>query len=278
MIKLKFRQSALTFESSAFQINYKIEEIINRQIFLDFRSVTFIDPFSMLFLKYLLDTLSKKNFVKITFDSPDVINYLIRMSFNNHFTYNQNLVFNPDLNHIQIRKKDLSDRLIELTNYTINNDDDVEQITLHIIEIVSSKIQYYDEISDVFQTAISETISNIQVHSTKNIACVCLQTYGNSVIIALGDDGIGIKASLKNEAINLNDEDAIDKALKPLVSGRPDGGGMGLTELVEKIKNRNDCLGIRSGSGYIFLENGIIRKGKCAGLPGTQLMIKLSKC
>ena len=53
---------------------------------------------------------------------------------------------------------------------------------------------------------------------------------------------------------------------------------MGLTELAEKIKMRNDCLGIRSNSGYIFLENSIIRKGKCANLPGTQIMIKLNKC
>ena len=199
------------------------------------------------------------------------------MSFDRHFSSNQNVQFSPDLHEINLRKRNLSDRLIELTDYNVNSDDDVENVTMQIVEIVMQKIDYFDTICDVFQTAISETISNVQVHSGTNISTVCLQTYGNYIIIAIGDNGIGIKKGLKNEARNLNDEDAIEKALKPLVSGRPDGGGMGLTELKEKIIERNDCLGIRSHGGYFAIENGFIRKGKCAGLPGTQIMIKLNR-
>lgn len=278
MIKGKFRQSALNFETSAFQFKHPIEDIRNRDIILDFSSLTFVNPFGLLFLKYLLTTLSRQNKVKIIFKSSDVINYLVRMSFCSDFRKNQNIIFNPNLHGIHLKSRDLSTKLIELHNYSVNNDDEVERITETIIEIVAPKVPFFDDISDSFQTAITETISNTQVHSMSNIVSLCLQTYGHSVIMALGDAGIGIKAGLKGVAEGLNDEDAIEKALEPLVSGRTGGGGMGLTELIEKIKIRNDCMGIRSRGGYIYAENYFIRKGKCAALPGTQLMIRLNRC
>jgi len=277
MFRNYFRQSALTFESTAFQFKYPFSVIRNRHIILDFSLVSFIDPFGMLFLKYLLETLTLQNKVEIILKSRDVINYLVRMSFPAHFTGNQNLIFKPDLNQISLRTRDLSDQLIELISYPAENDDDVDHITEQIVEIVANRLPFYDDIEDSFQTAISEIISNTQVHSQRNQATVCLQTYGNSIIMALGDDGIGIRAGLRAHGEGLLDEEAIEKALEPLVSGRPGGGGMGLTELSEKIRMKNDCLGIRSGSGYILIENGVLRKGKCAGLPGTQIMIKLHK-
>lgn len=277
MIRGNFRQSALTFDTTAIQFKYDLKEIKNREIVLDFSSVSFINPFGMLFLKVLFSTLSVRNQVKAIFKSTDVVNYLVRMSFHNHFTLNENVTFIPSLDDISLRRNELSDRLIELTDYSVNNDDDVDRITEKITEIVAPKIEFYEDISDIFQTAISETLSNVEVHSGLKTATVCLQTYGNSIIIAIGDEGIGIKSGLKDLSKGLTDEEAIEKALEPLISSRSGRGGMGLTELSDKIKGRNDCMGIRSKGGYILIENGILRKGKCAELPGAQIMIKLNK-
>jgi hypothetical protein len=231
----------------------------NKHLTLDLSSIRWIDPFGILFLRIILEKLLNQNNILTIIFNNEIVNYIVRMNFNQFFSDNNNIEFNPEIRNITIRRSHLEDRLLELTDFSVTDDDEVENVTDQIIGIVSGRIERYERISDRFRTDIVETISNIQVHSTRYNAMVILQSYGNSIILVIGDDGIGIREGLKREGEGMNDPSAIEKALQPQVTGRDDLGGMGLTEIVEYVRQYNDKICIRSRGGYFIIENNTSR-------------------
>lgn len=277
MIKLKIDDSSLNYFTSIFKpfsSNYSKEEII-----LDLSSVYFIDPFGILFLKiYLYELLNRKNEIIIIFSEDEsLLNYLVRMNFLEFFMERQEIHFRPEVRNRQLTRSDLQDTLIELQEFVVQNDDEVESVVEQIVHIVSNRIDFYQNIKEGLWLSLSESISNVQLHSQTNRAFVILQSYSNrNIVIGIGDEGIGIKRSLKKIGERLSDEDAIEKALEPLVTSREDRGGYGLTSIKDYVLENNDILGIRSGSGFLYIQNGTIKKGKCSNLKGTQLYLRLS--
>ncbi len=272
-MKLKSRISELTFESAL--INMKNLLIQNKQFELDLSSIRWVDPFGLLFMRLWFEQImSNNNSLKVIFNE-DIVNYIVRMDFHTFFKDNTSIEFIPKIRAINLIRTDLKNKLIELHEFQVNNDDEVVSETDRIIEIVSGRIDHYDKIKDRLYDDLVETISNIQVHSSKFLASVVLQSYGNSIILVVSDDGIGIKEGLKNQGVGLIDEDAIEKSLKERVTGRTGDGGMGLTQIVSSVKKFNDKICIRSKSGYYIIENNESRKGKCMELPGTQIYLKL---
>jgi len=256
----------LNFFSTVFE-NCFVSDYQDSELLLDLSPVNFIDPFGILFLKiYLHEMLMRGNMITVIFNDY-VVNYLVRMNFHKFFENQELIQFQPDLRNITLRRSNLSDTLIELQEFVVQNDDEVESIVEQIVEIVGSRIDYYQQIREGLFLSLSESISNVEVHSQVKKALVILQSYvtseGNQIVISVGDEGIGIKRGLKYLGEGLSEEDAIEKALEPKITSREGGGGMGLTDIKEYILENNDFLGIRSGSGYLYIKDGSIKKGSC---------------
>jgi anti-sigma regulatory factor (Ser/Thr protein kinase)/ABC-type transporter Mla MlaB component len=270
--RLDFYQSVLRQE---FAVDYRDETLR-----IDLSEIQFIDPFGFVFLKiYLEELLARQNELEIILN-PAIVNYLVRMDFHEYFRDNSNITFIPDILRTSIAVRDRRDRLLELRQFSVKNDDQVERVVEDLVEIISTRIDYYHKIKEGLWISLSETISNVQLHSQVGIALVAVQTYqtdrGESVLIAVGDQGVGIQRGLKSHGAGLKDEDAIESALEPLITGRDDRGGTGLTDLRDYILENNDALGIRTCNGYLYIKNGNVRKGDCSFLPGTQLSIRLN--
>lgn len=271
MARIRTRFKEITFQTSLIEF----PSIQNKEITLDLTSVTWIEPFGILFLKVLFSMLLENgNKLEVHFND-EIKNYIIRMNLPNFFLGNRSIDFVPEIRNVSLRRNDLANRLMELQSFTVTNDDEVNEVVLRISSIVSRKIPFYQRITDRLELSFSELISNIQVHSQTNTAMVVLQSYANSVKLAVGDEGIGIKRGLKQHGHGLEDDEAIEKALEPQISGRADGGGMGLTELVYYIKKNNDEIGFRSGEGYLIIQNNEVRKGLSSYLPGTLVNVEL---
>ncbi|OGB62524.1 MAG: hypothetical protein A2Y94_07475 [Caldithrix sp. RBG_13_44_9] len=269
----------LDFYNSVFHNDFFVQ-FNNEYLQLDLTRIEFIDPFGIMFLKiYLQELLSHQNAVECILNES-VVNYLVRMNFQQFFLGNNQLKFHPDLFDIHLKTVTLTDTPIELQEFSVDSDDEVERVVEHLVQIISSRINFYHNIREGLWLSLSESISNVELHSRTGFALVALQTYqtkkGNSILIAIGDDGIGIKKGLKRHGEGLSDQDAIEKALEPRITGRDDRGGTGLTDIRDYIIENNDSLGIRSCEGYLYIKAGQITKGKCSFLPGTQLSFKLN--
>ena len=109
------------------------------------------------------------------------------------------------------------------------------------------------------ESLVSELVDNFERHSRSEhtLAAIAVQYYPNMkrLDIAIGDCGVGIRTSLADNPqygylANHSHHDAIREAFKPLVSGRIQGGGMGLSEVKDTIQDMNGSLILSSGDGY----------------------------
>ena len=273
--ELKFLCSEFTFDTTIIsQLNLppNVKEII-----INLKYITFFDPFGIIFLDFFIKNLFKNYKVKVLLNN-EVINYLLRMNLCDSLKKYNNLIIEPDIFNISIYKRNLREYLLELSEFEVNNDDEVNSVLERIIQITSPKIDFYNQIQDYFKEVIAELLSNIQCHSETNKSKMVIQSYsklGNCIKIAIGDYGIGIKKSLEKIDYYLEDSEAILKAIEQGVSSL-NYGGYGLPNIKDIILENNDKLCIRSGSGYYLLENKNERIGKCHYIPGTQILLSLT--
>lgn len=132
-------------------------------------------------------------------------------------------------------------------------------------------------------TNIIEICQNLEEHS-RDLGYVAAQKYQHpspTVKVGIMDLGIGIANSLKDKYEHTiskwSDIKAIRLALRPAVSSRPEGGGLGLTQLSKFIKERTKGeLVIRSGNAKLVISHQEERSYK--GLPyfpGTQISMTI---
>jgi len=239
---------------------------------IDLRHIKFIEPFGIIYLYWLIDYLLSENASRVIVEvSGDVRNYLVRMDVPKAFEGNPRVEFKPDLHLIRLFRRDLKDRLVELQTFHLNNDDDVEDLTGKVMDVIKSRKNDIEDLHYCLYLSISELLSNIEVHSGSKIGTLVVQSYDSRVYIAIGDGGIGIPNKLRNQKPEWSDAELIEYALQPQVSSRPGrGGGMGLTILSDAVKKSGTRMVIRSGCGHVFVaKDKKARRNDCAPLPGT---------
>jgi anti-sigma regulatory factor (Ser/Thr protein kinase) len=110
-------------------------------------------------------------------------------------------------------------------------------------------------------TAFSELSQNILSYAKPGVAApgfVMLQAFREIVKFAVADAGPGIPATLRpsyDELREADDSTVIAFAMRPGVTSRAQGGGLGLYHLREVIRLHHGILNIRSGSGKLLVHN-----------------------
>jgi hypothetical protein len=209
-------------------------------------------------------------------DDPDISNYLVRMRLPDAFESDDRIRFH---NVPQVRERDLPGRLVELTSLQVDNDDEVEEQTSRLMEVILTQRPDLRSRHGELSVTISELLSNIQVHSQTREAALAVQAYPQqgSVVLAFGDGGIGIPGALKPHlGEDLSDVQVIARALEPGTTSRRGLGGMGLTELADIVAEGGEYMAIRSGNGHLVVASeGRREEEACHPLPGTLVEVSL---
>ena len=238
---------------------------------IDLRGIRFVEPFGITYLYWLIDYLLAEKASHVTVKvSWNVQNYLIRMDFPKAFETNPEVEFRPNLHLIKLFRRNLSNQLVELKKFHLRNEDDVEDLTGKVMDVIDNRRPDLRRINYQLYLAISELLSNIESHSWSRKGTLVVQSYGQQVYMAIGDGGKGIPNKLRDQRPKLSDAELIEYALEPLVSSRRGRGGMGLTELSNAVRECGSYMAIRSGCGHVIVTKyGNTRRNDCAPLPGT---------
>ena len=245
--------------------------------------VQFIDPYGMCCLWTALHHLRARA-TDLSLDlpmNPDVQNYMERIGFLALIERDGTRLTN-DLTMRSEHPSD-SDVLLEMT--AISGEGDVRLVAARILDrverIIHAQLSYSPQGVASITTTLTETCRNVTDHS-ESVGVACAQSYTNVqrerfVVIAVADDGIGIRSSLATrypEAPSWTHGEAIELALKKTCSRLPDRG-LGLYQITQIVNRHRGSLHIRSGDTHLLLRD---RPVCFTGgyFPGTQLCITLT--
>ncbi|HEY1267845.1 MAG TPA: hypothetical protein VGH16_11360 [Candidatus Binatia bacterium] len=243
---------------------------------LDLSEVTFFTPFALVYLGMLLrhyNRLGIRFIVRFPLD-PSAREYINRQQFWKRFNFNENAVRRESLRFPTATS--LNDILdIQCSDYA------GEEIGDRVKEML------IESRCDVSPTKvglmISELVDNFTQHSNRSLAALAIQYYprARSVTIAIGDCGIGIRASLCENPRHAWLADyphhiAIQQALTPGVS-RKMAGGIGFTDVLDGVADLRGVLRIATGDAYIVVRRGLRATYGYMNyhLPGVQLELVL---
>lgn len=249
-------------------------DLKGRNVGIELRPLRFVRPFGLIYLywyiRWLLDEQGARR-VDVVLDGSnrDLCNYIKRMKLPAVFGDAPVTIY--PIQNLQLEKSDLTDSLVELTSFRVDDDNEVERRTQDTLRVILTQRPDLQSQADKLAFTIAELLSNIHVHSQTREAALAVQTYSDAVELAFGDGGIGIAGALQPHVDGpLPDADYVRKALEPGVSSRIGGGGYGLTQLRETVEEEDGRLVIRSGSGQVTVESGSEdARNDCSPLPGT---------
>ncbi|MBI5755566.1 MAG: sensor histidine kinase [Nitrospirae bacterium] len=281
-------------------------QIVRESPMIALRDVTFIDPYGMVGILEIGETLMNTRPTKDNEnpsplvgegkgggetiylpESEEVLKYLERMDFfkfaGRYFRLEPSI---PELSDRYLRSS-YSDVLLEIT--PIEKSDDIHFIVGRVKEcahaILTRHLHYDDRAINSFIVALSEVCQNIIEHSEAKgfvgIQKYRFQTMGKNVVkIAVMDTGIGFRKSLSERFSLKNDLQAIEKALLHGASRYADEGrGHGLAAVKRFVNQWNGKLSIRSGRARLSIIPdwawGKEKDVHLAYFPGAQINIML---
>jgi len=150
-----------------------------------------------------------------------------------------------------IRERDRRDRLIELQSFLDSRGG--EQLANYLWGRLEGEVDP-QLVTQIYEAA-GELGNNVIEHAKSPAGgYMAAQCYRRGkpdehLVVAVGDVGIGIQASLTRRYGPMSEADAIEKALKPFVSGTDDPGrGQGLPGIVEGVTGFGGVVHMRSGA------------------------------
>lgn len=249
-------------------------DLEGRNVGIELRPLRFVRPFGLIFLywyiRWLLDERGALR-VDVVLDGSnrDLCNYMNRIKLPAVFGDSPVTIY--PIQNLQLEESDLTDSLVELTSFRVDDDKEVERRTRDTLQVILSQRPDLRAQAEKLSFTIAELLSNIHVHSGTREAALAVQTYRDAVELAFGDGGIGIAGALQSHVEGtLPDSEFVRKALEPGVSSRIGGGGYGLTQLRETVEEDDGRMVIRSGSGQVTVKSGSeAARNDCSPLPGT---------
>lgn len=260
-------------------------DLTDRQVGLNLRRVEFVTSFGLVFLYWyirdLVDNRDVREVVVAEPDDPDVANYLLRMRLPQAFR-DFDRVQVPELEERSIRRRDLSDQLVELETFRVDHDNEVHRKARRLMEVVLEQSDMASGRKGELWLTFSEVLSNIQVHSETREAALVVQTYRTGLHLAFGDGGVGIPTKMTGHPAlpeNPSDAQIIRTAMERTVTSRSDLGGTGLSDLRE-IAVESGSLAIRSGDGQVEVTEvqggpSDQLRSDCEDLQGTLVGVQL---
>lgn len=256
-------------------------DLVDRRVGIDLRSVSFVRPFGLLHLYWLIRWLleirqARRVDIVLNKDNRDFCNYLKRMHLPRAFDEWPVTIY--PIQDLEIRERAREDVLVELRVFPLDDEIEVEERARDILYVMTSQRDDLAARSAELHLALVELLDNIQVHSRTREAAVVVQAYRSCVELAFGDGGRGIPAALhRHLSGNPSDTECVRQALEPGVTSRPgSSGGYGLAQLLETVGENDGHLAIRSGTGDVFAGQRRIRQLECRPLPGTLVEVALA--
>ncbi len=249
-------------------------DVADRRVLVDLSNVRFVEPFGLVHLFLSVRHIASSGARQVIIDIPrgSVFTYLTRM----HFIDQVEKLDGVEVrNRIWVRARDLRSRLLELQVCDIQNEDDAEELSERLYELLYRNRGPLGLPGELVRLSLFELIGNVAVHSGTSTVYIAAQSYADDEIsLAVGDAGIGIPGRLRRSRVipaTYRDPEALRKALEPAVSTRVGRGGMGLTMLHEYVRDGAAArMSIRSGTAHITSNaDGDRLHGTCTPLPGT---------
>lgn len=135
-------------------------------------------------------------------------------------------------------------------------------LSQNLMPWIAHKVNMPDTALGSIKTSLQEVINNIQDHSGENNACIHAQWHpkDNCIKVSISDFGIGIPTSMRQRFANLQDQEAILKALTYGVTSKPGGknAGAGLAVLLQCVVSLN------RGEVYIHSNFGVYEASRHA--------------
>lgn len=233
-------------------------------ISLDLSKVNWITPYGIVFLFAAVSQLREMQpNCRININFPpgtEMFAYACRMDLPQSLIQIPDVIVTPDV--VRQRRINRRSSLCEFRTIELATEDDADSVAEELLgKIVRSQITDDEETNDLINTALSELLSNVYVHSQQSRALVAAQTYApvrkpKTVSIAIGDTGIGIPQSLIAVQGGLKDDKTlIRESLIGGVSARGEGG-YGLTDINSTLTQNTlwdrRILMIRSNGGWLW--------------------------
>ena len=243
---------------------------------IDLSEVTFFTPYGLvyfgMFLRY--HNARGKAFDVDLPRNPAAKEYLQRQNFFDRFNFNTEAIEQGSLRRFTTSTS-LND-IVDLEKRAYI----AEDVTDSILTLLQGNRVHID--TSLFANIASELVDNFAQHAEQTLAALAIQYYPRPrrVVMAVGDCGVGVRASLatKFEYAYLKDRphtEAILKALEPQVSSKRQGG-MGLTDVNEDVRQANGRLTITSGNGRVMVNQLGTRFGVTShDLSGVQVEISI---
>lgn len=256
---------------------------------VDLSRVEFVKPWGIVGLCLLLTELQGKglNFEVALPKKHDVLVYLKRIHFGSFVEELGLSVKVESLNRVSIQEHSTEGTLIELTRLKFRDDFQAKfDQMVHFLQ----RIGLDEERSFLTVGLMGEAVDNIFFHNfgrwpfrqfVGGLLMVQKWPGANTIEVAVGDFGIGIRASLMEieEYKNLHtDEEAIRKALKTNVTSRPQHrGGNGLPFILRTIQaDLRGEMDIRSGDSHLRVNGGTQCLFKGKQLVGTMIGLTIN--
>lgn len=239
---------------------------------IDLSRVTFFEPFALVYLGMCLRHFNR---LGTGFDvrppkANDARKYLARVRFWERFNFDPKWIEQENLTRFT-------------SSTSLNDIVDIEQTPTIAEDVAESVLRVLRAEQVAVNTAlvaelVGELVDNFAQHSETTLAVCAMQYYPrkSQVTFAIGDCGIGIRASLSSNPNyaylqSASHAEAALKAFDPLVSRRGEGG-TGLTGVQDGITAARGRLVLATGDGYVKMNGRRIQIGSMAlDLPGVQI-------
>lgn len=249
---------------------------------VDLRPFDFIDVYASVVLALMLRFACTTRTPPELFipESADVRAYLARQEF--FKTLEQWYPIDQELRDLQALQRSGNPRVAPLT--LIESEDVVTVIAdrMHSL-LVSSTFGVSSAIADAAWRVLSETLQNIPQHAGlgsdhPGSGFAALQLYTGALDVAIGDIGVGLRASLHENRKYRSCTDA-EAQLAVLLhgatrTGNP-GRGNGFQITKHVVTGLRGSLVLQSGDTVTVCSKDSYRQSPCPKFPGTQLRIRI---
>ena len=287
--------------TNSLELAKNLSDIVLDEHFVFFANMKWVRPFGMLLAASAIKQFRKKH-IETSFSletnlSKDAITYAAHMGFVKAISENITIgklpgEANGNDNYIPITELDLHS--IHKSNYLNGNliglGDAIEAESFRLAKILSRN---NEEMQKLMTYLIREILRNIPEHAESHKAWICGQYWSdNTAEIAILDEGIGVKESLRKNTVHRKyintDEDAIkcsikagiSQAFQPSKKNTSDdpwaNSGFGLYMVSQICKELHGSFCLASGNKYINIYHDGQSKVGDTNFQGTAVKITFS--
>ncbi len=249
---------------------------------VDLRPFDFIDVYASVVLALLLRfaCTTRTPPELLLPESADVRAYLARQEF--YRALEQWYGMDPELKELQALQWSGNPRVAPLT--LVESEDVVTVIADRMRNLLcTTAFGVPTEVADAAWRVLSETLQNIPQHAgggsgQTGSGFAALQLYSDALEVAIGDIGIGVRVSLRENRTYRNCTDA-EAQLAVLLhgatrTGNP-GRGNGFQITRKVVSGLRGTLVLQSGDTVTVCYKDTCRQLSCPEFPGTQLRIRI---